>query len=100
MIVVLARLAIHPTLTQQFLDTAGQLVLASRQEPGCLGYELLSEGEGRYAFLERYRDPEAAQAHRKTDHFRTLGRAMGPFIDGPLQVIQLSGIDERAEAGA
>jgi len=100
MIVVLARLVIHPASTQQFLHTAGQLVLASRQEPGCLGYELLSEGEGRYAFLERYRDPEAAQAHRKTDHFRTLGRAMGPFIDGSPQVIQFTGIDERAEAGA
>jgi quinol monooxygenase YgiN len=93
-------LAIHPALTQQFLDTAGQLVLASRQEPGCLGYELLSEGEGRYAFLERYRDPEAAQAHRKTDHFRILGRSMGPFIDGLPQVVQLSSIDERAEAEA
>jgi quinol monooxygenase YgiN len=100
MIVVLARLAIHPASTQQFLDTAGQLVLASRQEPGCLGYELLSEAEGRYAFLERYRDAESAQAHRKTDHFRTLGRAMGPFIDGPPQIIQLSGIDEPAQAAA
>ncbi|MER0630288.1 putative quinol monooxygenase [Pseudomonas aeruginosa] len=97
MIVILARLAVHPTSTQQFLDIAGELVLASRQEPGCLGYELLSEGEGRYAFLERYRDAEAAQVHRKTDHFRTLGRALGPFIDGQPQVIQLSGIDERAE---
>jgi len=90
MIVVLARLNTVPGSSGQFLHTAGQLVEASRTEPGCLGYELLAEGENRYAFLERYQDAEAAAAHRRTDHFRTLGRQLGEYIAGKPEVLSLT----------
>jgi len=94
MIVILARLAIRPGTSAPFLHTAKQLVEASRQEPGCTGYELLVDGDGRYAFLERYLDEDAAAAHRKTDHFRTLGRALGEFIEGKPELLSLHGIPQ------
>jgi quinol monooxygenase YgiN len=39
-----------------------------------------------YAFIERYKDQAAIEAHRATDHYKTLGRAMGAFMDGRAEV--------------
>jgi quinol monooxygenase YgiN len=33
--------------------------------------------------MERYADEDALKAHRVTEHFKTLGRAMAAFMDGP-----------------
>ena len=51
---------------------------------GCLLYTL-NQGDApdTFIFIERYADEEALAAHRGTAHFKTLGRAMGAFMDGP-----------------
>lgn len=90
MIIVLARLDIVPGTSEQFLQTARQLVEASRREAGVVGYELLAEGENRFAFLERYEDADAAAAHLKTDHYRTLGRQLGQYIEGKPEVLKMT----------
>ena len=60
-------------------------------EPGCLQY-VLCKGEepSTFVFVEAYKDAEAVEAHRKSDHFRTLGRAMGAFMDGPPSIQRLT----------
>jgi quinol monooxygenase YgiN len=69
----------------EFESAAGKLVAAVRaNEPGCLLYALnRTETAGTYVFMERYADEESLKAHRGTEHFKTLGRAMGAFMDGP-----------------
>ena len=65
--------------------TALQLVAAVRaNEPGCLLYTL-NQGDAPniFVFMERYADEAALAAHRGTEHYKTLGRAMGAFMDGP-----------------
>ena len=90
MVIVLARLNVLPGTSKQFLQTAGQLVEASCKEAGVIGYELLAEDENRFAFLERYKDADAAAAHLKTDHYRTLGRQLGQYIEGKPEVLKLT----------
>jgi quinol monooxygenase YgiN len=90
MVIVLARLNVVPGTSEQFLQTAGQLVEASCKEAGVIGYELLGEGENRFAFLERYKDADAAAAHLKTDHYRTLGRQLGQYIEGKPEVLKMT----------
>jgi quinol monooxygenase YgiN len=90
MIVVLARLNILPGSSEHFLQTAEQLVEASCKEAGVIGYELLTEGENRFAFLERYKDAGSAATHLKTDHYRTLGRELGRYIDGKPEVLKMT----------
>jgi quinol monooxygenase YgiN len=90
MIVVLARLKIVPGTSEQFLQTAGQLVQASCKEAGVIGYELLAESEDRFTFLERYKDADAAAAHLKTDHYRTLGRQLGQYMDGKPEILKMT----------
>lgn len=80
---LVVKLKIKPGTDAEFVATAQQLAAASRTEPGCLAYELWKSGdELTYAMVERYVDAEAAQAHRKTDHYRSLGRKLGEYLDG------------------
>jgi quinol monooxygenase YgiN len=69
----------------EFKATALQLIAAVRaNEPGCLLYTLnQGDAPGTFVFMERYADEDALKAHRATEHFKTLGRAMGAYMDGP-----------------
>jgi len=71
--------------------TALQLVAAVRaNEPGCLLYTL-NQGDApdSFVFMERYADEAAVAAHRGTEHYKTLGRAMGAFMDGAPNVLRM-----------
>ena len=76
----------------EFEAVAQELAKAvNANEPGCLQY-VLCKGEepSTFVFVESYKDAEAVEAHRKSDHFRTLGRAMGAFMDGPPSIQRLT----------
>lgn len=84
---MVVKLKIKPGTDADFVSTAQQLAVASRTEPGCLAYELWkTNDELTYAMVERYVDADAVQAHRKTDHFRSLGRKLGDYLDGKPEV--------------
>ena len=75
----------------QFEEVAKKLVAAvAAGEPGCLLYTL-NRGDDSlsYVFMERYKDEDATKAHRASEHFRTLGRAMGEHMDGPPQIMRM-----------
>ena len=93
MLAVVAQIKVKPGAEAQFEAIAAELAAASRQEAGCVEYDLWRTNEtGVYAFVEKYRDADAADAHRKSDHFRTIGRAMGAFMEGPPTVLRLTAI--------
>lgn len=93
MLAVVAQIKVKAGAEAQFEEVAAKLVAASQQEEGCLEYGLWRTAEtGLYAFVERYRDADAVEAHRKSDHFRTIGRAMGEFMDGPPNILRLSAV--------
>ena len=75
----------------QFQEAALKLAAAVKaNEPGCLMYTLnKGEDPSTFVFMERYADEEALKAHRGTEHFKTLGRAMGAFMDGPPAVVRM-----------
>lgn len=71
--------------------TALKLVAAVRaNEPGCLLYTL-NQGDApdTFVFMERYADEAAVAAHRGTEHYKTLGRALGAFMDGAPTVLRM-----------
>lgn len=93
MLAVIAQVKIKSGFDAQFVEVANQLVAASRQEEGCLEYGLWrAEEPSLYTFVERYKDSAAVDAHRKSEHFRKLGRAMGEFMDGPPTVTRLTAV--------
>lgn len=68
----------------EFEKVALELVKkVNENEKGCLLYQLFTGDEpNTYVFMERYESQDAVEAHRASEHFKTLGRAMGAFMDG------------------
>lgn len=82
MVGIVATLKVKDGQQAAFEDIANQLVAASRAEPGCLEYTLWRTDDSTvYMFVERYQSPEAVEAHKKSDHFRQVGRQMAPFLE-------------------
>ena len=75
----------------EFEKIATELVnKVNENEKGCLLYQLYyGEVPNTYVFMERYADQAAVEAHRSTEYFKTLGRAMAEFMDGKPAVQRL-----------
>lgn len=88
---IVATIKVKPGQEAAFQATALRLVAAvNANEPGCLLYTL-SKGEdaSTFVFMERYADEDAMKAHRASEHFRTIGKEMGAFMDGPPSVLRM-----------
>lgn len=89
---VVAKIKVKDGQQAAFEAVAGKLAAAVQaNEPGCLLYTLnKSDDPLTYVFLERYKDEDAVKAHRASDHFRSLGREMGAFMDGAPEILRLT----------
>ena len=74
MIKIVSRRIIRPDCIEAFQTLARELVRASREEPGCLGYTLnQSRDDARvHAFIEFWADQAALDAHGASAHFRRI----------------------------
>jgi quinol monooxygenase YgiN len=95
MLGVVATIKVKPGMEREFEAVAKELVAkVNANEPGCKLYALHHGGTpGTYVFMERYADQAAADAHRASDHFRTLGRKMGEYMDGRPEVLRLREVE-------
>jgi quinol monooxygenase YgiN len=84
MLGVVATIKVKEGQGAEFEKVATELVKkVNENEKGCLLYQLYhGEEPNTYVFMERYADDAAVEAHRASEHFKTLGRAMGAFMDG------------------
>jgi quinol monooxygenase YgiN len=95
MLGVVATLKVKPGMEKEFEAVAKELVAkVNANEPGCKLYALHhGETPHTYVFMERYADQAAVEAHRASDHFKTLGRKMGDYMDGRAEVIRLREVE-------
>lgn len=96
MIGVVAQIRIKAGEAAGFEDVAKKLVEAvNANEPGCKLYQLfkVQESDTDYVFMEQYEDQAAVEAHRASDHFKTFGAAMGPFMDGRPTIIRTNSVE-------
>jgi len=93
MLAVIAQIKVKSGSEAQFEELANQMANASRREEGCLEYGLWrTDVVGQYTFIERYKDPAAVDAHRKSEHFRQIGRAMGAYMEGTPTIVRLTAV--------
>ena len=92
---VVAKIKVKKGMAKDFELAAKDLVKAVNiKEPDCLLYKLYrTDDEHTYVFLERYKDQAAVDFHRNSDHFKTLGTAMGPFIASRPDVMRMEEVD-------
>jgi len=64
------------------------LVAQTRQETGCISYDLHRhlDQPGTFAFYENWVDKAALEQHRATPHVTAFRALAGELIDGPLQI--------------
>jgi quinol monooxygenase YgiN len=86
----------------EFEKIATELVnKVNENEKGCLLYQLYyGEVPNTYVFMERYADQAAVEAHRSTEYFKTLGRAMAEFMDGKPTIQRLKQVGRFKQVGA
>jgi quinol monooxygenase YgiN len=73
-------------------DLLSWMVQHSREEPGCERYDLYREHGGTFHLFERYRDDEALEQHRASDHYVEYRRQVGDMLEGPIDVLVLEGL--------
>lgn len=84
MMTVIATLRVKEGQEQEFEALASEMMKAvNENEEGCLYYQAhRTDDPQSYIFIERYKDEAAAEAHRGSDHYRSIGARMGAHMAG------------------
>lgn len=71
MIHIIVRVEPKPDKVEAFLELATYDARNSRQEPGCVRFDVLRQNDNplRFAFYEVYKDDDAVKAHQQTEHY-------------------------------
>jgi len=85
---VIATLRVQPGKEAEFEGVFAELATAvNANEAGNSYYRLFKTGEtGIYKVLECYDDQAALDAHRASDHFRSVGARLGPCLAGAPEI--------------
>ena len=80
---------------QEFLSVAEKLVKATREEPGCVYYDLVQDASDDrvFYFVEKYLDEASVEAHMTSAHFQTYVPMMNAFREGPSEVTRCMTVD-------
>ena len=93
MLGAVAELTVIDGKQAEFEAVAKELEAAvAANEDGTLYYKLfkVNDAPTTYIFMEQYRDQAAVDAHRNYDHFKRLGKAMGPFLAGAPKITRMT----------
>ena len=91
---VIATLRVLPGKEEEFEAVFAELAPAvAANEPGNSYYRLFrTEETGVYKVMECYDDAAAVEAHRASDHFRTIGGKLGPCVAGAPEIEKLGAV--------
>lgn len=84
---------------ERLREVLRNMVLASRQEDGCLRYDLLEEdvgGSARFHVVERYTNDTAVAAHGASEHYRALSAQFGELLAHIPEVVRARDVDVHA----
>ena len=85
LLIVHVDIAVVPDRVDAFLAATEANATASRQEPGILRFDLLTDraDPAHLVLVEVYRDEAARAAHRETAHYATWRDAVAPMMARP-----------------
>lgn len=88
MVVLIAKNTVKQGMQQAFLQLAKEMVAQTRQEEGCISYDLVGDQADPqvYYFIEKYADMQAVEVHRGTAYFQTLVPKIGELRERPSEV--------------
>ena len=76
MIHIVVTIEPKPEKVEAFIELATYDARNSRQEPGCLRFDVIRQldNPGRFCFYEVYKDEDAVKAHQATEHYARFRR--------------------------
>jgi len=85
LLIVHVDIAVLPESLDAFLHATEANASASRDEPGILRFDVLTDRTDpvHLVLVELYRDEAAAAAHKETAHYRTWRDAVAPMMARP-----------------
>lgn len=92
MIYLVATLTIKPGSLPDFIDAARTCIEATRQEPGCISYDLHQSqtDENTLVFVERWEDQASLDGHFNAEHFKVWREAGGPyFLSRKIEIVEI-----------
>ena len=86
---VLARITVKPEAAASAGEILMKLVTQSRQEAGCVSYELYQQAASPHVFqtVEEWRDKASADAHMTTPHVGAAIAAAAPLFAAPPEIL-------------
>ena len=87
LLIVQVDVAVLPDQVDAFLAATEENATASRDEPGVVRFDVLSDraDPGHFVLVEIYRDEAAAAAHKETAHYERWRDAVAPMMARPRQ---------------
>ena len=85
---VLARITVKPEVVDLAKCILVDLAAKSRQDPGCMAYELYQQAGAPHVFqtVEHWREKADADAHMSTLHVGAAIAAAGPLLAGAPEI--------------
>lgn len=99
MVVLIAKNTVKQGMQQAFLQLAKEMIERTRQEAGCVYYDLARDQNDPqvYYFIEKYVDMKAVEAHRGTAYFQALVPMIGELREKPSEVNTCTVIESETE---
>jgi len=90
MLIVQVHVHVKKGMTEQFIEATTKNTLKSIQEPGIARFELLKQKEDqeRFILIEVYRDSNAPEKHKETEHYDQWREAVEPMMAEPRKSIK------------
>lgn len=85
---VLARINLKSGQKESFILEAQDLITATREENGCISYELYSSTEHTDVLMmfEIWENMECLNSHIKTDHYKKFGKSTRDQLEEEIEV--------------
>ncbi len=94
MFVSLVSVHVKPEHVAEFIKASRANHEGSVREPGCLRFDVLQlpDDPTRFLLYEAYRDEDARNAHRDTDHYRTWRDTVAAWMVEPRTAVVYTGL--------
>lgn len=88
MIIVAARITAKDGNREELISKSQNVIESTRQESGCISYELLAstEDDDVLMMFERWESMESLDAHMQTEHFKSFGLAIEELVAREIEI--------------
>lgn len=88
MIEIIAQGQFKPECVEIFKQLAHEMIVKTRQEPGCVSYQLCQDlsDSNTFAFVETWQDQAAIDSHNQTPHFTSIVPQFADLLAAPMEV--------------